>query len=166
MALQVTKSKVEQLMKKADSLQDKVKRASKKAETIANRFIEMGVSGAAAGSCGYLDGRYGGAELAGLPAPLIVAGLGTVSGLMGLGGAASRYFSAAGQGGSDYYLGSLGASIGRTHAIKAKDLNPVTGKRKGQDGFVAPTDDEVKAALIHGNGTRMLSDAEMRGFAR
>lgn len=166
MPLQITKSKVESLMKRADALQAKVKTASKKTEEIVMSLVETGVTYGSAGAFGYLDGRFGGAEVFGMPGDLLAAGLLHVAGYLEVGGAStSRFFHAAGNGAAANHAHNLGASVGRIQAIRAKELNPITGKRKGQTGFVAPTDEEIKS-VVSGDGQRMLTDSEMGAFAR
>lgn len=167
MPLQVTKSKVEALMKKADSLQTKVRNANKKAESIVMQFVQSSVTYGAAFGFGFLDGRFGGAEVFGMPGSLLFGALAHGAAFFGLGGdSASKFLHAAGDGALAHHGGALGASVGRVMAVKAKELNPVTGKRKGAAGFVPPSDDEVKAAVGGGtSGQRMLTDSDMRAFA-
>ncbi len=167
MALQVSKAKVESLMKKADHLQTKVRAANKKAEALIMQFVETGVTYGAAFSFGFLDGRFGGAEIGGMPGALLFGALATGASFLELGGpTASKFLQAAGNGALANHGTNLGASVGRVMAVKAKELNPTSGKRKGDAGFVAPTDDQVKAAIGGSStGQRMLTDAEMRQFA-
>lgn len=167
MSIQVTKKAFEQAMQKAKNLQGKVREASKKTEAVVMSVVETGVTYGVAGAFGYLDGRYGGSEFMGAPGDLLAGGLFHMAGYFGLGGeTTTRFLHAAGNGAVSNHAHNLGASMGRVHAVKSKELNPKTGLRKDQPGFVPPSDDEVKA-VISGNasGSRLLSDSEMRAFA-
>jgi hypothetical protein len=168
MPIQVTKSKVEALMKRADSLQSKVKSANKKAEQLVMQFVETGITYGASFGFGFLDGRFGGAEIGGMPGALLFGALTHGAAFFDLGGPqTAKFLHAAGNGALANHAASLGGSMGRVMAIKAKELNPTTGKRKGDAEFTAPTDEQVKSAVggASSSGARMLSDAEVRAFA-
>lgn len=167
MPLQVTKSKFESLMKRAENLQSKVKHANKKAEEVIMQFVETGVTYGAAFGFGWMDGRFGGSEIGGMPGALLFGFGAHGAAFFELGGpTASKFLRAAGNGALANHGSNLGASVGRVMAVKAKELNPTTGLRKGAAGFTEPTDDQVKAAVGgDSRGQRMLTDREMRAFA-
>jgi len=168
MALQVTKKAFESAMQRAKNLQSKVKEASKKTEEIVMSAVETGITTGTAAGFGFVDGRWGGAEVMGMSGDLLAGGLLHTAGFFELGGpTVARFLHAAGNGAMANYGHNMGASLGRVAAVKAKELNPKTGLRKGDTGFVPPTDDEVKSLVSgNGSGSRGLTDSEIGQFAR
>ena len=168
MPLQISRAEAHGMMKRLEGLQGRLKGVREKTEKTVETVMRTMVTSATSGAFGFTDGRWGGMEVFGIPGALLASGLAHGVAFMGLAGVkGAPHLHAAGDGALANYTSNLGFSFGKVMAIRAKELNPKTGIRKGQPGFVAPTDEEIKAFVISGDstGARLLSDAHMREMA-
>ncbi len=132
--LQLSKSDVHALVKKAETLQNRVQKVKDKADNMVEQGVRAAIVGGTAFGFGVLQTRLGGVELFGVPAELL-AGFGAhAAAFMGIGGKATSMLHDVGNGALAAWAVTMGRGVGDHMSKKA------TGAIKGE----ALDDDEME----------------------
>jgi hypothetical protein len=128
MALQMSKSELVRMAKKAESLQNRVKKATEKADDVLEKAVRTVEVGASAFGFGIVQGRYGAVELAGVPLDLGAAILGHTLGFMGVGGKMNSHLHSF----ADGALAAYAVTMGRGAGEEWKKKSSLAGKQVDQ----------------------------------
>ena len=112
MAVNLSQTEVLDLRRRAESAISRARSALAKADVAVDKVVHATVTGGSAFMFGVVQGRYGGVEIVGVPVDLGAAVLLHAAGFMGIGGKASEYMHAAGNGALASYLTTLGRGVG------------------------------------------------------
>jgi hypothetical protein len=134
MALQLSKSELVRMAKKAESLQKRVQRATEKADDVIDRVVRTTEVGATAFGFGVVQGRYGAIEVAGIPIDLGAAVLGHIGGFMGVGGRNAQHLHAFADGALASYAVTMGRGAGASWRQKAVTSGQVDQLPPGAKG--------------------------------
>ena len=121
MSLQLSKTDIVKMAKRAESLQTRAKHAMEKAGEVVHVVVRSAEVGAGALAFGTIDGRYGMPEIVGVPADLGFAAAAHVAAFV-MDGSASPHLHAFADGALAYFAGNMGIKMGR--AWKEKALRP------------------------------------------
>lgn len=133
MALQMSRSEVMRLAKKAESLQNRVKKATEKADQVIEKVVRTAEVGASAFSFGLVQGRYGLIELAGVPIDLAAGIGGHILGFMGVGGQMNSHVHSLADGALAAYAVTMGRGAGeKWKQSAASGDKPIEAKQSGQ----------------------------------
>lgn len=122
--LKLSQAEVSDAMTRAQSLARRARGALEKADAVVDRVVKTTVTGGTAFGFGVAQGRWGGIEVLGVPADLGFGVLAHVAGFAGIGGKATDYMHAAGDGALACYLATLGRGVGRDWSVKATGSAP------------------------------------------
>lgn len=104
--------------RKVLALASRARTALARADVAIDKTVTAVVTGGTAFACGVVQGRYGGLELAGVPADLgaglVLHGLG----FAGVGGKQNEWLHAAGNGALACYLSTIGNGVGKEWRAK------------------------------------------------
>ena len=112
MSTNISVAEAQDYRRKALSMIARAKTALEKADVAVEKVVHATVTGGSAFMFGVIQGRYGQVEFVGVPADLGAAVLLHAAGFMGVGGKASEYLHAAGNGALACYLTTLGRGVG------------------------------------------------------
>ena len=112
MSVSVSAAEAFDVRKKALSALSRAKSVLSKTDEQVNTVVHATVTAGTAFAFGVVQGRYGGVEVAGVPADLGAGIVLHAMGFMGIGGKASEYMHAAGNGALACYLAALGRGVG------------------------------------------------------
>lgn len=150
MAVKIGASQLAKMRNQAESLMKRSQGIRAKAEGAVQSVVRTAEVGAAAFAMGALNGRYGGVEVAGVPADLGGALALHALGFLGVAGKSSTHLHALGDGLLASYAVTLGKGVGVNMREKALKSNKVAGARL--------TDAELRE--LAGKGTRVAGAAE------
>jgi hypothetical protein len=115
--LSMSKSEIERLFRSAQSASARVKRIKEEANEMVDTVVATFETGGAAFTMGMINGRYGGAEIVGVPLDLL-SGFGLH--LLGFLGIGDQHLHNLGNGAFCSYTNTLGAGIGGEMKLKAE----------------------------------------------
>lgn len=151
MAVKIGASQLAKMRNQAESLMKRSQGIRAKAEGAVQSVVRTAEVGAAAFAMGALNGRYGGVEVAGVPADLGGALALHALGFLGVAGRSSSHLHALGDGLLASYAVTLGKGVGVNMRDKAlKGGSAVRGAKL--------TDAELRE--LAGKGERVSGDAE------
>lgn len=117
--LKLTQAETMDLHGRAQSAIARARKALEKADVVVDRVVKTTVTGGAAFACGVAQGKYGGIEVMGVPADLGAGVALHALGFAGIGGKATEYMHAAGDGALACYLATLGRGVGQDWRAKS-----------------------------------------------
>lgn len=134
MALQMSRSEIMRLAKKAESLQNRVKKATEKADQVIEKVVRTAEISATAFGFGLIQGRYGAIELAGIPIDLAAGVGGHILGFMGVGGNMNSHLHALSDGALACYAVTMGKGAGAQwkSGTKKKTAEELESEKKAQ----------------------------------
>jgi hypothetical protein len=159
MALNITRSDAERLLKTAQNARASIKRAKEHANEAVDRIVQTVEVGSTAFAFGIANGRFGGVEVLGVPLDAL-ASFGMHS--LAFFGVATDHLHNFGDGAMASYLTTTGAGIGRAMAVRAGAAAPMQQKTAAGWGYM-PRNDSPSA--LSGAGSRM-TDQQLAELAR
>lgn len=111
-ALQLSKNDVHALVKKAESLQNRVQKVKDKADNLVEQGVNAGVTVGVAFGFGVMQTRLGGVEVLGVPAELLAGAGAHILAFMGVGGKQSSLLHSAGNGALAAWAVTMGRGVG------------------------------------------------------
>jgi len=112
--LQISKTDMNQLVKRAQSLQSRAKTAMEKADQYVETGIRTAIVGMTAFGFGVAQGKWGGIELLGIPAELLTAVGGHIAAFAGVGGKATAMLHHVADGAFAAWTNNMGFGIGKS----------------------------------------------------
>lgn len=143
-ALQLSKNDVHALVKKAESLQNRVQKVKDKADNMVEKGVDAALTAGTAFGFGVLQARTGGVEVFGVPAELLVGAGAHVAGFMGIGGKASNMLHSVGNGALAAWAVTMGRGVG--DQMKKKAGASVTGEALDDDEMARIAKETAEAA--------------------
>lgn len=100
------------LRSRAEGAISRARKSLEKADQVVDQAVKTTVTGVTAFGCGVAQGRYGGIELMGVPSDLLLGVAAHGLAFAGVGGRATAYMHAAGDGALACYLSTVGRGVG------------------------------------------------------
>ena len=127
--LQVSQAEVQEIVKTAASAQSAARRLKDKAEEQIGYVVQTMEVGLSAFGFGVLNGRYGGAEIFGMPADLATAVGLHVVGFLGLGGRFGEHIHNFADGAFASFVTTLGRGVGIGMLIESASAGDADAQR-------------------------------------